>query len=728
MGMAEPLGDQVVRRALEVERMGQYIGAFELVVWSALRNVRVGLVVGGSVHDLRQVFMPELPAPPSGLSAGTHYLIACNLGERGQLHPVDTHALVPVFRHYVSGVPLPDRDSSKSIDPVSGSDNLRGVCLRLGFGVVETQCAGDCGIDALCHQQGRPRASGEFKRVRCELAAFMKAHAEDAAWQACFCACGESKMNPSKPPSGPAPSSTSTGAASTSSSSKRPPSGKSASALSKRARLAAWFKKPYDLKQSKEKRWLLGADRSVPKPKDSSKSGDSSLAQKCLFGSEFSGPKSRDSSKSEEPPEPGPPPEAPPPLPPPLEDPPQQDKPGPSLPETAIVLWRPAAEAVGVSTQCALTSRRGASVRQWLQSLPPTELAAITQDYGTFLAARDEWLSSLCPAEPSSGKKKNRNLQRLTKLDHRIALGLEYLAWSGSQSTLDSSKFQLAAFCKHKWGLVPVTKARKMWVTRCIKAAQAVADQSQPWKVGPSLQQQSKNKKICLRQFRLRQFGLQGRPVMAPMLREGLFDWFCSIRASVLTRIPPKLVLLQAKAIASAMLHEMRRTGMFVSLPVLDKHWLQRWKHSCGVSLRKPTKRYKVKRSVMRGRLRAMWVTNVRVRALAKFTLGIDLPIYGFDQKGIYMNENGAKNVGVLALDGCEEVPLKENHAATRSRVSLMTSVVSTQSEVDALEHGLPLEIMFKGKTDFILRRLEAPDSSNVSTPQWLRLVRALSI
>ena len=31
MGMAEPLGEQVMRRALEVERMGQYIGAFELV-------------------------------------------------------------------------------------------------------------------------------------------------------------------------------------------------------------------------------------------------------------------------------------------------------------------------------------------------------------------------------------------------------------------------------------------------------------------------------------------------------------------------------------------------------------------------------------------------------------------------------------------------------------------------------------------------------------------------
>ena len=215
---------------------------------------------------------------------------------------------------------------------------------------------------------------------------------------------------------------------------------------------------------------------------------------------------------------------------------------------------------------------------------------------------------------------------------------------------------------------------------------------------------------------------------MAPMLREGLFDWFCSIRASVLTRIPPKLVLLQAKAIATAMLHEIRRTGMFVSIPVLDRHWLRRWKHSCGVSLRKPTKRYKVKRSVMRGRLRSMWLTNVRVRALAKFSLGIDLPIYGFDQKGIYMNESGAKNVGMLALEGADEVPLKENHAASRSRVSLMTSVVSQQADVDALEHGLPLEIMFKGKTDFIVRRLEVPASANVSRPQWLRSCRALSI
>ena len=91
------------------------------------------------------------------------------------------------------------------------------------------------------------------------------------------------------------------------------------------------------------------------------------------------------------------------------------------------------------------------------------------------------------------------------------------------------------------------------------------------------------------------------------------------------------------------------------------------------------------------------------------------------------MNEAGAKNVGVLALDGAEEVPLKENHAATRSRVSLITTVVSQQADVDALEHGLPVEIMFKGQTDKIVRHLEVPAASNVSRPQWLRSCRAVA-
>ena len=83
----------------------------------------------------------------------------------------------------------------------------------------------------------------------------------------------------------------------------------------------------------------------------------------------------------------------------------------------------------------------------------------------------------------------------------------------------------------------------------------------------------------------------KGGPVLAPMLRESLFDWFLSVRASVAARISPKLVLLKAKMFATEMLGEMRRTNEFVRLPPLDKHWLHRWKREFGVSLHKPTKK-----------------------------------------------------------------------------------------------------------------------------------------
>ena len=120
------------------------------------------------------------------------------------------------------------------------------------------------------------------------------------------------------------------------------------------------------------------------------------------------------------------------------------------------------------------------------------------------------------------------------------------------------------------------------------------------------------------------------------------------------------------------------------------------------------------------GRLRAMWLSNVRIRALAQFCLKLDPPIYGFDQKGIFMNEAGSKDVRTLAhTTKMEEVALKENHAASRARVSLMTTVVSTQSDLDALEHGPPIEIMFKAGTDRVLKGLQLPESLYVCRAQW---------
>ena len=41
---------RIVQRGCEVQRMGEYLGAFELVVWAHMEGVQVRLVVGG-VHD-----------------------------------------------------------------------------------------------------------------------------------------------------------------------------------------------------------------------------------------------------------------------------------------------------------------------------------------------------------------------------------------------------------------------------------------------------------------------------------------------------------------------------------------------------------------------------------------------------------------------------------------------------------------------------------------------------
>ena len=184
-------------------------------------------------------------------------------------------------------------------------------------------------------------------------------------------------------------------------------------------------------------------------------------------------------------------------------------------------------------------------------------------------------------------------------------------------------------------------KAQKVWVQRAIKEAMQVSTNDQPWKVGTALR--LSRQAIVPRSLRLRNYGRQGAPVLAPMLREALFDWFLCIRTCVAARIPPKLVLLKAKRIATELLSEMRKTGRFIRLPVLNRKWLQTWKREYGVSLRKPTKRFKVRRDVLRGRLRSMWLSNVRIRALAKACFGFDPPMIGFDQKGIYMNEAGAE-------------------------------------------------------------------------------------
>jgi hypothetical protein len=211
----------------------------------------------------------------------------------------------------------------------------------------------------------------------------------------------------------------------------------------------------------------------------------------------------------------------------------------------------------------------------------------------------------------------------------------------------------------------------------------------------------------------------QGPPYKCPLIRELLWDWFVDIRRSVCTTISPKFVLLKARELADSILKIQRSTGTFGQMPIIDKHWLLRWKRDKGVVFRKPNMRFKCSKQVMLERLRAMWLNCIRVRRLAERTIGRDLSeaIYGIDEKPIHFNESGSKNVSTLEIAGAPSVRLKQNHAATRERVSLMT-VVTSSPLAASQPRRLPLELLFKAKSARRTRHLDLPDDLNVSV-QW---------
>ena len=93
-------------------------------------------------------------------------------------------------------------------------------------------------------------------------------------------------------------------------------------------------------------------------------------------------------------------------------------------------------------------------------------------------------------------------------------------------------------------------------------------------------------------------------------------------------------------------------------------------------------------------RLRAMWVNNFKIRRLAEHFAGHDLAesIFGIDEKPVHFNEAGSKNCRTLEIVGAPVVRLKQNHAATRERVSVLTCVTSCVAAAEQ-EKRLPVAI-----------------------------------
>lgn len=235
-------------------------------------------------------------------------------------------------------------------------------------------------------------------------------------------------------------------------------------------------------------------------------------------------------------------------------------------------------------------------------------------------------------------------------------------------------------------------KKDKVWLSRCIALAQerdqwGSAGRSSAGGRRPTMAAgRTPDSRLVRRRMR------QGAPFKCPLIREYLWDWFVDVRRSIASTLSPKFVLMKAKLIAEEILKVQRTTGCYGPMPVLDKHWLLRWKRDKGVVFRRPNMRYKASRRVLCARLRAMWVNNVKVRRLAQRLLGRDLSdqLYGIDEKPLHFNEGGSKNIRTLELVGAPAVRLKQNHAATRERVSVMTTVSSNPVAIQQPK-GLPV-------------------------------------
>ena len=181
---------------------------------------------------------------------------------------------------------------------------------------------------------------------------------------------------------------------------------------------------------------------------------------------------------------------------------------------------------------------------------------------------------------------------------------------------------------------------------------------------------------------------------------------------------------VQATAIKTALLNEGCNAACVANLPNLSKEsaarsWLWRWCRRYNIRLRSPNVRYKVSRGKLMVRLKYMWLNTLRVRALAQFALGIQPIIEGIDQKGLHKNEVGSKSAKSMAFAGVD-VELKENHAQTRDRFSLMTRVTSAPTA----DERIPIEILFRSQAQHvksltngrgIFRDISQPEGLNAS-------------
>jgi len=138
----------------------------------------------------------------------------------------------------------------------------------------------------------------------------------------------------------------------------------------------------------------------------------------------------------------------------------------------------------------------------------------------------------------------------------------------------------------------------------------------------------------------------------------------------------------------------------------VDGPWLEQLLCEYRLSSRRPNRKFKVPRWVLAERLKLFWISSAKLRQLVILSFGYDPMFRNVDQSPFHGNEAGSAECCTLALKGAPTVPLVENHAATRERVSLNSM---TDSSAARISQELPgFELMFRADGKIKESRLRA--------------------
>lgn len=179
-----------------------------------------------------------------------------------------------------------------------------------------------------------------------------------------------------------------------------------------------------------------------------------------------------------------------------------------------------------------------------------------------------------------------------------------------------------------------------------------------------------------------------GRKVVAPPVREALYDWFLDVRGSLKARLPRSLFKAQAKFLYDHWLEQQPDEIKQLEL-VFSNKWIKGWMTEFNVSLRNPNKRYQIKQEDRKERI-SEYIKNIwRVRKFFINNFGVDPPIINGDQMPLHRNESSTqKTFNVKGM----ETYVKENYSLSRERITAFTQISSDPKVV-----AKP-EFVFKGK------------------------------